>query len=587
MSGRRLTGARAAGSAATAGLILLLLVAAARPLAYGIDDADFFWHLKTGAWIWEHGSLPREFLFSQTAPATMDATQRVTMTSYWAVQVLYHLVHARGGLPGIVALRVVLMAFLVGSLLFRRIGADRLIFLGNVLLGVIVLRVYLFERPQVFSFLFFSLLLLALDRIRRAAPGTSPRAALLALPLLMIAWANCHGGFVIGQGVILLTLAAEGVKFVHPALGPLPGARYRQLATAGAAGVLGAFLNPNTWHVASVARLPAWMKAGNLEYQSTVTFFRENGEPAVVVFWLLLALAILSVALDARRPDLTSLALVGGTGIVAFGGVRYLAFFVICAVPMIARVFSRVRFLTAGRLLVTLPALAAGLFLLPGDLRYLEHADRAAAVSPLDYPVDAADFLEAHDLRGNMYNYWPWGGYLIWRLPTVRDFSDGRNSQHAVFQMNVDVEAGNKRVVAGQPRWESVFREHGIRYTVIPIFYPRGGGVQDLLFALADSPAWAPVFIGANAVIFVEDTPENRGVERLPLASRDQFLSLLVERCAQLNERLPSYPFPFIARGDLLVRLRRFDAARAAYRSALAIVPFNQRLRRRLAELPP
>ena len=135
---------RGAGIAAAAVLLAALLAAAAVPLVSGIDDADFFWHLQTGAWIWEHGTLPGEFLFSLSAPAAMTDAMRFTMTSYWLMQVLYHLVHAAGGLAAIAVLRCVLMALLVGSLFLRRAGSAPLVLLGSALLGVITFRNYAF-----------------------------------------------------------------------------------------------------------------------------------------------------------------------------------------------------------------------------------------------------------------------------------------------------------------------------------------------------------------------------------------------------------------------------------------------------------
>jgi hypothetical protein len=586
-------------------LALLLIVAAGVPLVATIQDPDFFWHLQTGRWIWEHRSLPQEFLFSLTAPETMNDTQRVTMTSYWVVQVLYHLLSSLGGLRAIALLRVALMALLVGTLFLRRSGRNTPVFLGATLLGVILLRIYPFERPQIFSFVFFSLLLLALDRLRSAPPGAPPpRAALLAVPLLMLAWANCHGAFIVGQGVLLLYLAAEGFKFAHPALGPLPASRYRWLLGAGAAGILAGFVNPNTYHVHLAARLPGWTTVENIEYQSSLQFFQSHAGPLIPIFWFLLAAAAVGFVLTGRKTDITRLALVVGTGIIAFGEIRHLPFFLLSAVPVLEDALSGAGAPgRAARAALVGVGLAAGLYLLPGNLSSLRQYRGAAVISTAFYPTDAADFLETRSPRGNLYNFSSWGGYLLWRLSPTKIFIDGRNSSQELHLMNQAVEAadnvpagrppwesalqqfGVSAASAGEPPWKSVFRTYGIRYAVLPVFNPLVGNVMALLFALESSPDWVPVFAGLNSVVFVEATADNPWVQPLSAAARREFLEVLVDRCRELNARFPGYPFAYIARGDLLFWLGRHDEARAAYESASRLVPRNQLVLERLASL--
>jgi len=590
------TAKRAAGlplKVLTAALVLLLVVAAARPLVSTIEDADFFWHLQTGGWIWEHKALPQEFLFSLTATRPMNDTQHVIMTQYWVVQVLYHALYTFGGLTAIALLRAALMALLVCTLILRSPRRDSLVCLGATLLGIILMRMYPFERPQIFSFIFFSLLLLLLDRLLHAPPeAAAPRSILLTLPLLMIAWANCHGAFIIGQAVLVLYLAGEGLKFAHPALRPIEGSRYRLLFGAGAAGFLAAFINPNTYHVFLIAGLPAWVKSGsignswgNVDYQSTVSFFRTYNSPVILVFWILLALALLGFVLTRKRPDITRLALVAGTGIMAFSEIRYLPFFMLSAVPVLEDSFSGGAPAKAGRVFLLAVAIAAGLYLLPGDLESLKRYRGAKVISTVSYPNDAVEFILSHDFKGNLYNFWPWGGYLLWQLSPAKSFADGRNSSQEVFRLNAIVEAGTSISPAGEPTWRTIFRTYGIRYAVLPVFNPRVGDVMGLLFALGTSPDWAPVFIGLNSVVFVEMTADNRWAAPLSFAPRDQFFTELVRRCEELTRRFPSYPFAYIARGELLLWLQRHDEARAAYQEALRLVPLNELVRTRLAAL--
>lgn len=570
----------------SAALVLLIVVAAARPLVATLQDTDFFWHLQTGRWIWEHKALPQEFLFSVTAPETMNEIQRVTMTSYWAVQVLYHLLYSFGDLTAISLLRAALLCLLIGSLVLRCARRDALVCLAAVLLGIILMRGYPLERPQIFSFIFFSLLLLVLDRVKSSPPAAAALWAFAALPLLMIVWANSHGAFIVGQGVLLLYLVVEGLKFAHPSLGPLLPGRYRLLAGGCAGGILAALVNPNTYHVYAAANLPAFLTANNLEYYSTLAYYRATANPLMPVFWLLLGLALLSFMLPGRLPDITRLALVAGTGVVAAGEVRHIPFFMLSALPVIEDAFSR----AGGRekmIRVFLPtaALATGLALLPGDLASLKDFRGANSIDGRLFPGDAAAFAQERGIGGDLYTYYGWGGFLLWQLSPARVFVDGRNSSYEVYQMNRDIEAGDRGSPAGVPPWKTIFGSYGIHTAVLPIFNPWTGDVMELFFALGKSPDWAPVFIGFNSVVFVELTADNRWAVPPAGSTREDFFAVLVGHCEDLIRHNPGNPFPRIAQGDLLSRLHRYEEARAAYQGALRLLPFSQLVQDRLASL--
>lgn len=571
-----------------AALVVLLVVAAARPLLVTIQDNDFFWHLETGRWIWEHKALPQEYLFSVTAPETLNDNQRVTMTSYWIVQVVYHLLHSFGDLTAIALLRVALMALIVGSLVVRCSRRDTAVLLAATLLGVILMQGYPLERPQIFSFVLFSVLLLLLERLKSAPPGASVLpGAFIALPLLMILWANCHGAFVVGQGVLVLSVVTEGLKFAHPSLGPLPPGRYRLLAAACGGGIVAALVNPNTYHVLGAARLPAFMKVDNLEYDSAVATFRASGNPMMLVFWLVLALALLSFVLSGKLPDITRLALVAGTGAVASWEVRHIPFFMVSAVPVIEDAFSRAEGRgKPARVFLLASAFATGLALLPGDLASLKDFRGANKVNGFLFPWDAAAFIESRGIKGDLYTHYGWGGFLLNRLSPARTFIDGRNSSYEVYRMNREIESGDRDPPPGGPPWKSIFRRYGIRTVVLPIFNPWTGEVVDLLFALGNSPDWAPVFIGVNSVVFVELTADNQWAVPPAGSSRKEFFEVLVRCCEGLIGRTPQGPLPRIGMGDLLSSLGRHDEARAAYQGAQRLLPYSRIVKDRLARLP-
>jgi hypothetical protein len=100
---------------------------------------------------------------------------------------------------------------------------------GNRLGSVLLLECYFIERPQFVSFVCFGMLLLVLLHIFDQHADRSLWGTLVYLPVVMIVWANMHGGFLIGQAILIYCVVAEGIKFCHRSLKPLSGRNYRIL----------------------------------------------------------------------------------------------------------------------------------------------------------------------------------------------------------------------------------------------------------------------------------------------------------------------------------------------------------------------
>jgi hypothetical protein len=111
----------------------------------------------------------------------------------------------------------------------RRTASLRLV-AGAVLAGYLASAPAFSARPQMFSVLLFAVELHLLEVVR-----TRPRVA-LAIPLLMPVWANLHGAFVVGLGLVAIEVAAAAWRRDPPGV-------LRSLVV-GALGVIGLFANP-------------------------------------------------------------------------------------------------------------------------------------------------------------------------------------------------------------------------------------------------------------------------------------------------------------------------------------------------------
>ena len=137
------------------------------------------------------------------------------------------------GPVGIVLFRGVVYLFLV-TFIYRFCGRGNP---GPVPLTLTVLLAHLLtnypnERPAIFTFLLFPLLLFSLERVRLAESLRSGSA--MALPALMLLWANLHPGYLLGVGVIGVYavghMADAGLGRAGPAVHTFGGQLLRKTA---------------------------------------------------------------------------------------------------------------------------------------------------------------------------------------------------------------------------------------------------------------------------------------------------------------------------------------------------------------------
>src|SRR5579884_672095 len=163
-----------------------------------VSEYDTWWHLRTGQWVAEHGTVPTTDSFSTYG----DGKPWVAYS--WLFGLLFHALDRSFGLLGIVGYRVVLAVAVVAAI--QRLVARRrppfALAAGVVAAAAVALTPLLVgERPGLFTILFCTLTLHAILTLRDNAGS---RAAWL-LPVCYVVWANVHVQFV--HGLFLLGLA--------------------------------------------------------------------------------------------------------------------------------------------------------------------------------------------------------------------------------------------------------------------------------------------------------------------------------------------------------------------------------------------
>jgi hypothetical protein len=505
-------------------LILTILAVSTVLLLKAFYDNDFFWHLKTGEWIWQHGALPDHDPFNFASSATVSLVNKFTLTSYWLGQLLLYLTFLIGGSPGIVALRFCIAALLFYAI-FRRLHGDKIIDYSLLLLfSVLLLNFYFIERPQTFSFLAYAFLLLFVDRIKNK-PLHESRGILdiLLVSLTMILWANSHGGYLIGQGTLAIIICLEGVKFAHHRLGPMEPKRYRRLLCAGTIGIACSFINPNSYKLFLImARIGTGdMSTQVLEYASLIEFYNITQSRVALYYLATMALTALLVVSRPKKVDITECVLLAILGYFAFSHVRYAAFFAVAAIPAIGSHLSCGKAAHWGRWLLPPIAIAIAMWASAGEFSLnMATVRNGDWVSNRLFPEKAATYIISNNLQGNMFNEYAWGGYLIWRLaPERKVFADGRNINQDVILHNylIDVVQVNAN---GEPVWKTLLQKYAVNY-IITYSHQQNGQPTALAGALMQDAEWVPVFLDrpSRSIIFVRNIPANARV----IASRNFF----------------------------------------------------------------
>lgn len=490
-------------------LFLIVLLTSTAFLLKPIYDNDFFWHLKTGEWIWQNLRLPDHDIFNYTTSTIVTPAIKFTLTAYWLSQVMLYLAFLGSGMTGIVVLRFIFTAVIVYTMYKRQQGDGIINTSLLILLTVMILNFYFLERPQTLSFVCFGLLFFFIERIKSAGmpdnkdpamPGTYLQMFLLAMTMLF--WSNCHGGYLLGQVTLLIFLTMEGMKFFHHRLNPMTPAGYCRLLIAGFSGILCSLINPNNYQA---LLLMLQTKAGDpstqiQEYSSMPEFYSMSHAPVIILYLTVMTLTGIVLVAFPKKIDITEIVLLSFLGYYAFMHVRYAAFFPLAALPVLGRRLSEGIVVRWGRWLLPPLALCTAVYTVSPEFPVnIATALVGKWTSDRQFPEKAADFVIYNRLQGNMYNPYDWGGYLIWRLaPERKVFADGRNLNTDIFL---------------QSSLQSLQQKYGFNYIITYSFEPTGE-TTPMASELLMSREWVPVFSDrrSRSAIFVRNSPANATV---------------------------------------------------------------------------
>jgi hypothetical protein len=472
-------------------------------------DPDLWWHLANGRLMLSSGTIPHADVYS------FSAAGHPWVMHEWLADFTMYLLYQLGGLPWLVAIfaGVVTAAAICLFLLLRRTGLPATAAALLTLVGALAGSTAWGARPQLLNVLFCGLLLLGLIAYRAG------RLHAVLLPPFIWLWANLHSGFLVGIIISGLFLVGEAFDARRSGEGSMPRRRLTALAVAIGAGSALAVVNPFGIQTVlfSLGTLTSPLIQNNIQEWASPDFHSMAGLLVEAIVFLLLA-GLATGRVRARTSEwLLAFALL----YLALSSQRHVPLFVLAAAPLMGRCGQALLSLASSLLppadrrpaaqaalrwtparptgrsvtlgvinLVLLVVVGAGMVIYRA-LPNLRPATETAAISAA-LPVQAADSLQRMGGPLRVFNYYDYGGYLIWRLfpDGGRVFIDGR-----VEVYGSEVFSRYLRVSYLATGWQDVIAQSHSDAIVLPSGHPLVGILQqDQQWKLLSRDGVATVF---------------------------------------------------------------------------------------------
>jgi hypothetical protein len=468
-------------------LALLLLLASV--VAATKTDPDLWGHVRFGADMIRDGSVWQRDAYSFTSDVPW-------MNHEWGSEIAMGAAFLLAGNVGLFALKFGILGgvllLLSRALAGESVAATRHRDIAVALAVIVTIEQAHNIRPQLFSLLFFSALLACLMAARRA-----PRM-LFALPPLFALWANFHGGWIVGGGVLLLWTA--GLVLSRPA--DWRGAAAH--AAAGAASLAATLVNPHGVKMHEFLRNTVGFGRSDIVEWQPVTAVSGN----ILALWVLVAALAAAGALRGirTRSPAGRLLVVIALAAASFRVNRLLAFFGLATLflygPVLSAALSRrAAAPRASSRTAVYAAVAVSLLLIAGAARVLAGQASCVAIDPRATPgPGAVEFFKSHGSRGRLLVWFDWGEYALWHLaPDLLVSVDGR--RETVYSARV--QDAHLRFYFDAPGGAALPAELGADYIWIPQGLP---AVRRML----DS-GWTETYRDATSVILARQRPTVEG----------------------------------------------------------------------------
>ena len=488
-------------------------------------DPDLWGHVTFGRHMLDTGTIPKADFYSWTANG------QPWVNHEWLAEIVLAKAHQLAGGSGLLLLKMVMGLAAFGVCL--RLGARQLdgparaFAWAFAALAVVEISFGFAARPQIFTALFLTLELSLLQQIHRGRVRWA-----YGLPVLFLAWINCHGGALAGMGLLGLTAGMTTLQWFFNRAKAVPTRVIAGLWLAVVASTAALFCNPwkaelLRWLIGSIL----WLRPEISEWNATPF----NADHAAF-FAVLLVTAFSWIG--TRRPRAWwELAACTAFALLGWRAERNAPLFCLVALalvpPHLASALGRFRdrftnledLFRSQHSKAVATAILVAITIGTGIATFTLHKEHPLTMEAprSQYPVAAMDFL-TFPHGGKVLTFFDWGEMVIFEAPGYQVSIDGRLDT----SYSRELIAAHWKFYNGEPFDEKVLPIDQADFALLPAHL---AGTA----ALAHRPGWTIVYADSLAIVLVRD------LERFPKLKSLKLPVIGLDSATQGREPFPDH----------------------------------------------
>ena len=496
-----------------------------------VKDLDLWLHLAMGRFITLHRFVPSVDVLSCSIAGTAWVNHE------WLFQVVVYNIFNAWGAQGLITMQVMVVSLTM--LLLLCLGYDKKRQLVTTIILFLVYMVYqqrFTTRPDLYSLLFFTIYIFVLS-LHIDKKWSAP-----ALFIVQVLWSNMHGFFFFGPLFILIGIVSEWVRrniylpYEWNESGKLSDDEYDRIKKIFFFVVLACLFNPlfvkGAWYPINVffslsGENKIFFKHIQ-ELKQPITGQTLFDQSHYLYYKVMIGLSFISFIFNRRRIDISALLFWLVFLIFSLMAVRNTIFFAFAAyLVLITNIinidpkdivpirFTQKKFQYLTTIIINI------LFLLwmfnyyqtislhsYYDFDKYELKSDFGGISQRSYPDKAVDFLVEQKIKGNFFNDFNSGAYILGRThPDIKVFIDGRTEVYGgeFFRTYQEVwEYGSAELI------EKTFDQYQITGALLNS--SRQLIPKRFLNYLYEHEDWRVVYFNYDAVIFLKDVEANKTV---------------------------------------------------------------------------
>jgi len=399
-------------------IIFLVFLISFVCFSYNFADPDLWGHIKFGEETYKTKTIQRYDNYSYVFSG------RDWVNHEWLSEVIFYVLYRFLGSAGLVLFKITLgliITFMLLKIILLRIKSSWQFLSILLIISVSVISFGFSIRPQIFTYLFFTLFLYLLCLFKY-----KDKNFIFLTPLIMIFWVNVHGGFVSGIGLLLIFIIGGLISK------DINNKKLLILSFIFLATCASTIINPyfiKLWYFLASSLIQSrpyiWeWRSFNFDFLSI-----SSG----IYYVLLILLSIFFIVSSKVKISFTEVLLLLVSFVLSLRHIRHVPFFGIAAISIIPHYAEEVILRKKENLVIFIKKISiVFLCMLSVFLIYYEFSKRGANFLKIRleedyYPIKTVEFIKQNKLEGNLLTEFDWSQYCIWKLyPDNMIYIDGR-----------------------------------------------------------------------------------------------------------------------------------------------------------------